>query len=101
MKINTTQIDKLKINSIFVKNEKISNNIKIFSEINEKILNENDTLNFVIEIELISFGSQTFENKDSSTQQNSLEYNSEKRSFNKNGDIVILKNGKKIIKNKN
>ena len=68
MKINKFQTENMKINSIFVKNKEndkkmvVEKNIKLIFEINENILNENNTLDFKVEIELIQFRERNFEN---------------------------------------
>ena len=66
--INKFQIENKKINSIFIKKENkeivfIDKNIKVFSEIDENILNESDSLDFGVEIEIIPFGKFEFENE--------------------------------------
>ena len=62
-KINSFQIENLKIKSIFYykNNEKIEiKKEEKLSEIDEKLIYENHTIDFYVEIEMIQFGKKTF-----------------------------------------
>ena len=107
MKINKFQIENMKINSIFVKNKEngkkmVEKNTKLFSEINENILNENDTLDFEVEIEVVQFGEKKIESENISLENKEEKELKKKRYIDKNGNIFFVLKGKnnKKIKNK-
>ena len=68
MKINDFQIEKMKINSVILRNkkrEKINEkNIKIFNQLEENILFDNHTIDFSVRVDLVSFGNFDLEDKD-------------------------------------
>ena len=102
MKINKFQTENMKINSIFVKNKEndkkmvVEKNIKLIFEINENILNENNTLDFKVEIELIQFGERNFENELCSLENKEEGEFKKKRYIDRNGNIFFVLKGKKI-----
>ena len=104
MKINKFQIENMKINSIFVKNKEngkkmiVEKNTKLFSEINENILNENDTLDFKVEIEVVQFGKRNFGNENISIENKEEKELKKKRYIDKNGNIFFVLKGKNWIK---
>ena len=100
MKINKFQIENMKINSIFVKNKEnekkmvVEKNTKLFSEINENILNENDTLDLEVEIEVVQFGKRNFGNENISIENKEEKELKKKRYIDKNENIFFVLKGK-------
>ena len=103
MKINFFQIEKMRMNSLFIKNEKNKEKntikyIKLFSDIKESLLNESDILDVGVEVEILPFGKFEFENE-FAISDNKQEISQKKRCLDSDENIFVYQ-GKKKIKNK-
>lgn len=80
LKINSFQIENMKINSVYVNNKQLKNE-KYFYEFGT---NEKEIIDIKIEIELIPFGKFEFEEKDCFENTTTI-----KRFLDKDGNIVF------------
>ena len=84
------QIENMKISSVYINNKKeiLSNQEKTFSQIEKSILEENEFLDFDVEIEMIPFGEQQFRD---TSEENEIVENKKKRQYNQKGNVVLSK----------
>ena len=110
MKINSYQIENANINSVFLHffnkdNQKekldLNENIEYFSQIEESILNKNETLEMSVEIEVIPFGKSDFEDEDGEKKEEELYQENKERYVDQKGNIFFILEGlRKKIKKK-
>jgi hypothetical protein len=96
MRINLFQIDKMRINAIFVNDENILKyKEKCFLSLNENYLKNQHTLLLKVEIELVPFGKVKFYDEETRKKNENKIEKIKKRCVDDKGNVFFLLNGKK------